>query len=353
MSVAVGDEHVVVRPGHPGAHVLDGPAALVLALLEQESTPEQVAADVATLTGAPAQELARDVPTVVARLATAGLIAGEAVEAGTPNSAPGRHDPRSWPLPDTGCQATFDSWVGWSRTVPVAAGEHIVGLRADDPVLAERLAGLAGASEVDARGHVPARLFRGGHGEPVPGAAGVSPAGPAHWGCETVATGPDADALVGELAGWVTAVADVGVAGVVGVVGTAVETPAGLVVLPAGWSGVTSRRGLAAIGDPLPGPAVVLDLGAATARVAGRGVPVHRWLTTAPMSDAMAVADAYSRLVPPPPGATGGDVLLGLARLVTGCTRAVADVSAHDLAVTVGVEPSSSGMRRARTGSAP
>jgi hypothetical protein len=72
-------------------------------------------------------------------------------------------------------------------------------------------------------------------------------------------------------------------------------------VLPAGWSGVSARRRLCRIGDPLPGPVVVLAGDRLRVLVDDDLVPVSAWVPTSPQgSTAHAVADAYARLVPAP-----------------------------------------------------
>jgi hypothetical protein len=117
------------------------------------------------------------------------------------------------------------------------------------------------------------------------------------------------------MAAWVASVARLDGEEVLGLVGTAVRIGHRAAVLPAGWSGVSARRRLSRIGDPLPGPVVVLAGDPLRVLADDDLLPVAVWGTGAPLrSPAHVVADACTRLVPPPTRA--GEALDRVAHLV-------------------------------------
>lgn len=293
-AVAVADEYVLVRDGRPGAHVLDRVSLTVLALLEDRPTRASLVAELVRLSGADAGEVAAGVGTALEALGAAGLLS-DSPAAETPSPAR-----ELWPLPRTACQATFDGWTTWQPVVPVRAGRHVLGLRTDDARVAGRLADLVGAPTAPEQASTPAHLSLE-TAPPPSGPAGSHPLARLSWGCETVATARRWEELVPSMAAWVASVARLDGEHVLGLVGTAVRVGHRAAVLPAGWSGVSARRRLSRIGDPLPGPVVVLAGDPLRVLADDDLLPVAVWATGAPRrSPAHVVAEAYARLVPRP-----------------------------------------------------
>lgn len=293
-AVAIADEYVLVRDGWPGAHVLDRVAFSVLVLLQDRPTRASLVAELVGLSGADAAEVTSGVATALEALGAAGLLSDPS------GGEPPPPAPAVWPLPRTACQATFDSWATWQPVVPVRAGRHVLGLRTDDARVAAGLADLVGARSAPEEVATPAHLSL--ETSPPPSdPLGARPLARLSWGCETVATARCWEELVPAMAAWVASVARLDGEQVLGLVGTAVRMGDRVAVLPAGWSGVSARRRLSRIGDPLPGPVVVLAGDRLRVLADDDLVPVSAWVPTSPHgSPAHAVADAYARLVPAP-----------------------------------------------------